>query len=50
MAKVSAKDKKAKANEVLQGALGRLFAIAENYPQLKANENFLELQRELSTT
>ena len=30
-----------KANGVLQRALGRLFAIAENYPTLKANENFL---------
>ena len=34
----------------LSGALGKLFAIAENYPNLKANENFLELQRELSDT
>src|SRR5208283_4278893 len=41
---------KVKANNVLQGALGRLFAVAENYPDLKANQNFLELQRELSTT
>ena len=41
---------KVKANNVLENALGRLFAIAENYPNLKANENFLELQRELSTT
>lgn len=41
---------KVKANDVLKGVLGRLFAIAENYPNLKANENFLELQRELSTT
>jgi LemA protein len=41
---------KVKANNVLQNALGKLFAIAENYPDLKANENFLELQRELSTT
>ncbi len=41
---------KVKANGVLEGALGRLFAIAENYPNLKANENFLELQKELSTT
>jgi LemA protein len=41
---------KLKANSVLQGALGRLFAVAENYPNLKANENFLELQKELSTT
>lgn len=49
---VSAKDivGKVKANGVLENALGKLFAIAENYPNLKANENFLELQRELSTT
>src|SRR4030042_3025429 len=39
-----------KANDKLESALGRLFAIAENYPNLKANENFLELQRELTTT
>ncbi|MDR3558907.1 MAG: LemA family protein, partial [Candidatus Pacebacteria bacterium] len=32
------------------GALRSLFAVAENYPQLKANENFLELQRELTDT
>src|SRR5881392_2226229 len=31
-------------------ALGRLFAVAENYPELKANQNFLELQRELANT
>src|SRR5438094_6499442 len=31
-------------------ALGRLFAVAENYPQLKANQNFLELQGQLSNT
>ena len=49
---VSAKDLvgKVKANNVLEGALGRLFAIAENYPDLKANTNFIELQRELSST
>jgi LemA protein len=41
---------KVKANDVLEQSLGKLFAIAENYPQLKANENFLELQRELSST
>jgi LemA protein len=34
----------------LTSALGKLMAIAENYPDLKANENFLELQRELSDT
>lgn len=41
---------KVKADGVLENALGRLFAIAENYPQLKADTNFLELQRELATT
>jgi LemA protein len=34
----------------LTSALGRLLAVAENYPDLKANQNFLELQRELSDT
>ena len=34
----------------LSSALGRLLAVAENYPDLKANQNFLELQRELSDT
>jgi len=49
---VSAKNltKKVEANNVLDGALGKLFAIAENYPDLKANTNFLELQRELTST
>lgn len=37
-----------KAGAELQQALGSIFAIAENYPQLKANENFLQLQNELS--
>ncbi len=36
------------AEGVLGASLGRLFALAENYPDLKANTNFLELQRELS--
>jgi len=39
-----------KADKTLNGALGRLFAIAEGYPDLKANTNFLELQRELTST
>jgi len=39
---------KVKAGAQLEGALGRLFAIAENYPDLKANENFLHLQQELA--
>ena len=33
---------------MLSGALKTLFAFSENYPQLKANENFLQLQEELS--
>ncbi len=41
---------KGKAENMLAGALKTLFAVSENYPQLKANENFLELQRELSDT
>ncbi len=40
----------AKANDMLTGALKSLFAVAENYPQLKANENFTHLQKELSDT
>ncbi len=42
--------KKLDANNTLEGVLGKLFAIAENYPDLKANTNFMELQRELSST
>ena len=38
------------ANGQLDGALGRLLVIVENYPQLKSNENFLRLQDELSGT
>ena len=38
----------AQADNVLTGALRSLFAVAENYPQLRANENFLALQSELS--
>ncbi len=41
---------RAKAEDQLSGALGRIFAIAEAYPDLKANQNFLELQRELEDT
>jgi len=41
---------KIKADQKLEGALSRLFAIAENYPNLKANENFVQLQNELSST
>src|SRR3990167_7845539 len=38
------------AENMLSGALKSLFAVAEAYPDLKANQNFLELQRELSDT
>ena len=38
------------AENMLAGALKSLFAVAENYPDLKASENFLELQRELRDT
>src|SRR5437588_3830525 len=39
---------KAQADWMLTGALRGLFAVAENYPQLKANENFLRLQNRIS--
>ncbi len=47
---LGAKDivKKMKAGNQLQSALKSVFALAENYPQLRANENFLHLQQELS--
>ena len=38
------------ADNVLTGALKSLFAVAENYPELKANQNFLMLQEELAGT
>ena len=40
----------AKAEGALSGFLTRFFAVAENYPDLKANENFLALQEELTST
>lgn len=39
---------RAQAESALSGALMNLFAVAENYPDLKANENFIALQKELS--
>jgi LemA protein len=39
---------KSAAEGMLSGALTHLFAVAENYPELKANENFKQLQNELS--
>jgi LemA protein len=41
---------KAAAEGMLTQALGRLFAVAEAYPQLKANTNFMQLQEELTST
>ena len=41
---------KAQAENMLSGALKSLFAVAEAYPDLKANQNFLGLQTELSDT
>lgn len=41
---------KAQAENMLTGALKSLFAVSEAYPQLRANENFLQLQKELGDT
>ncbi len=38
------------AENALSGALGRLFALAEAYPDLKANQNMMQLSEELTTT
>jgi len=46
----SGKDEKANAENALSGTLKTLFAVAENYPDLKANTNFLGLQEELTDT
>ena len=40
----------AQAENMLTGALRQLFALVENYPQLKSNENVMQLQEELTTT
>jgi len=40
----------AQAEQGLSGALGRLFAVAESYPDLKANQNMMQLSEELTTT
>ncbi len=49
---LNARDPQAKiaANNQLDGAIGRLLAISENYPDLKANQNFLALQDQLEGT
>jgi LemA protein len=41
---------KAEAENVLTQALGKLFAVMENYPDLKSNQNIMQLQEELTTT
>lgn len=43
-------EEKSKASNTLTQTLKSLFAVSENYPQLKANENFLQLQEELTGT
>jgi len=43
-------EQQAQAENMLTGALKSLFAVAEAYPELKANQNFLELQEELTGT
>ncbi len=43
-------EERAKEENMLSGALKSVFALSENYPDLKANQNFLELQQELSDT
>ena len=43
-------EEKLGANSELSGALSRLFAVAENYPDLKASTNFLDLQNQLKDT
>ena len=43
-------EQQAEAENVLSGALKSLFALSEAYPDLKANQNFLNLQEELTST
>ena len=50
MINASSLSAKAAANDALSGALKSLFAVAEAYPELKASENFKELQEEISDT
>lgn len=48
--KAGSLQEKADANNMLTGALKSLFAVAEAYPELKASENFQDLQRQLEDT
>ena len=50
MAGAKTPTEKIAANSQIEGALGRLLVVVENYPQLKSNENFLRLQDELAGT
>jgi LemA protein len=50
MASHGTPEEKAKAENILTGTLKSLFALSENYPDLKANENFMKLQFELTDT
>ena len=50
MANDGSPESQAKDENVFIGGLRQLFAVAESYPDLKANQNFLELQKELSNT
>ena len=43
-------DQQIAAEGQLSSAIGRLFAVAESYPDLKANQNFMQLQEELTST
>lgn len=48
--KAKSPEKKAEASNMLSDTLKSLFAVTENYPQLKANENFMQLQEEITGT
>ena len=50
MLKAESPQQKAEADNMMEKALKSIFAVAENYPDLKASENFLNLQEELSDT
>ena len=50
MLKAQSPNEKAQADNMMEKALKSIFAVAENYPDLKASENFLNLQEELTDT
>ena len=50
VANATTPEEKMQADNMLTGTLKSLFAVAESYPDLKANTNFMELQKELSNT